>query len=178
MKEWNSIIEMLCSLNNYKCNTMVLRNYELFSNNKLISLHEDIDMLCDDSDMVINALSATCRINDSDKIHLNVLIAGALVPLDLRVVGDSYYDEQWENDLLKRRVITKEGYYIPNPIDYIYSLMYHGLFHKSELKKEYVDRILLLAEESGLEIKKEDFPIMLKDYMNKNGYVDTGYRCR
>ncbi len=176
MKEWKTIIEMLCSLNELRCRTMVLRNFELFSGNRLISMHEDIDILCDDSDEVIEALSAVRSVSVKDKIHLSVHIAGESVLIDLREVGDTYYDEKWERELLDRRVKVEDGYYVPAPIDYIFSLLYHGLFHKKSLKSEYAERILNIARDNGLEMKEEDFADRLNEYMLEHGYKDAGYR--
>lgn len=177
MKEWNTVVEMLRSLNDLKCKTMVLRNFELFSDNKLIEKHEDIDLLCDDFEQVIDALSPMYKKNQ-EQIHLNVCIAGMLVVVDLRWAGDSYYDEKWEREMLERRVMTEDGYYVPDAEDYIYSLLYHGLFHKKDLKPGYVNRILETAKKNGIEIKEGKFSEQLNEYMELHGYIDTGYRSK
>lgn len=98
---WNSIIEMLSSLNE-NCDYVVLRNYEQFEEQKLISGHEDIDLLCNNAEKVINILHAENKIQ-GDNVHLKINICNKKIDLDLRCVGDGYYDKKWELNMLEKK---------------------------------------------------------------------------
>ncbi len=175
---WETIVQMLNSLNRLSRKTLVLRNYELFEKDEFINGHEDIDLLCEDPDAVIEALYAKQTNGDEDKTHLIAGVSGRMIPIDLRTVGDSYYDSKWEADMLRRRVRTPQGYFVLHPEDYIYSLLYHGIYHKQFLKEEYVLRVMELACINEIKIDKNHLKDELDLFMRKNGYIETGYRSK
>ena len=176
--QWKSIIQMLNSLNELGSKTLILRNYELFEKDEFIKGHEDIDLLCDDPDAVIAALRAEQTNGKEDKTHLSVNVSNRMIPVDLRGVGDSYYDSKWEANMLRRRVRTPQGYFVLHPEDYIYSLLYHGIYHNQFLKEEYVLRVMELAYKNEIRIDKNHLKDELDLFMRKNGYIETGYRSK
>ncbi len=173
---WNSVMEMLLKLNDTDKKMIVLRNFERYNYGDF-SGHDDIDLLCDDPDtfkQLIGGEEVECR---KRKIQLLVMIAGQEVSVDLRYVGDGYMDEKWEKDMLSRRVAYNDTIYVPNHEDYVYSLLYHGFYHKRVLKTDYLTRVLTVSEEYNMGLREDNLFDMLNRYMDVNGYSDTGYRC-
>lgn len=177
-KEWNSIVEMLNYMGELQCKSLVLRNYELFADNSLLNNHEDIDLLCESPSFLIEQMGFFPRASVEDKTHLATYVSDRKIEIDLRYVGDTYYDEQWEKTMLKNRIKSESGFYILCPEDYIYSLLYHGFYHKNILKDEYRDRIISLAKENKIPLDKNDLKGELDRYMRKKGYLDMGYRSK
>jgi len=176
--QWKSIIQMLNSLNKINSKTLVLRNYELFEKDEFINGHDDIDLLCDEPDGVISALHAEQTNGKDDKTHLSVCVSSRIIPMDLRTVGDSYYDSKWEANMLCRRIKEPHGFYVLHPEDYIFSLIYHGIYHKQILREDYIIRIMDLAQKNEIKIKKDHLKDELDLFMTRNGYSETGYRSK
>ncbi len=173
---WDSILDMLSALNKSEGRLIVLRNYEGYDEG-LLTDHDDIDLLCENPDeirKIIRGYEVECKKN---KIQIMTDIASREISVDLRFVGDGYMDKLWEEDMLDRRVLFKNAFYIPCPKDYAYSLLYHGFYHKSFLKEDYRKRVLGISQEIGLGLNDDNLKEMLEKYMSSNGYVDTGYRC-
>ena len=65
--------------------------------------------------------------------------------------------EKWEKDILKRRILHSNGFYVPNKTDYFYTLLYHVIFHErwkgsQVIRDDYKKKLLELGRE--LKIKK------------------------
>ena len=56
------------------------------------------------------------------------------VCLDIRYVGDNYFDKNWQFKILKNRTF-KNGIFIPSKKDQLYTILYHIFFHKGFLIK-------------------------------------------
>lgn len=173
-KRWDSIATMLNSLNK-KCNYIVIRNYELFENNELIDEHEDIDILCDNIKLLAEILGAKQK-NVMDTTHYFVYIKDKKINVDIRTIGDTYYDEQWQREMLKRKELYKNLFYIPSMEDYYYSLIYHGMVHKDSLKDEYIYRLESMAHKMKKNFEKEELQSELEKYMKIHNYKRTDYR--
>lgn len=174
IKKWDSILTMLKSLNK-RCNYIVIRNYELFENNKLLSEHEDIDILCDNTRLLVETIGAKQK-NTNDTTHYYIFVQEMKINVDIRVIGDTYYDELWQREMLERREMYKNLFYIPSIEDYYYSLIYHGLIHKDDLKDEYIYRIESMAHKMKKEFKKEELQNELETYMEIHNYKKTDYK--
>ena len=71
--------------------------------------------------------------------------------LDIRCVGDGYYDKPWEEVMIKNRVKT-EGIYVLCKEDYNYSILYHALLQKRERDgAKYNQMLRELFDESNKE---------------------------
>ena len=64
-------------------------------------------------------------------------VGNDMVYFDLRHVGDNYYCEKWERDMLAEREDPGKGFYTPNRENYRWSLLYHALIHKPVVSEEY-----------------------------------------
>jgi len=170
---WESIQELLYVLN-HTCKYVVLRNFEEFPDNIQMGAHSDIDILCQDymtTKMIINGKESTRR---PYRVQNIVKIGNSYVNVDLRYSGDNYLDRKWEEDILSNRVLQNKGFYSPNEIDYLYSLLYHALIQKIVISDDYVVRI---KEKSGslgmdpIDLKEADRALgTLKAYMQQNDY--------
>ena len=125
-------------INGLEINYIVLRNYEDLMTDSFLGQHPDIDFLCDNRKVLVDAIDAKTKIDYDDGIHYLVEIGGIEVPVDIREVGDGYYDKKWEQDMLQSRVLFKELCYIPNKENYYYSLLYHALIQKDKVSEDYI----------------------------------------
>jgi len=118
------------------------------------------------------------------------MINGEEISLDLRFVGDKYYDTSWQKDMLDRKVL-KKGLFIPGEDDYFFSLLFHCKVQKSSVKEKYYGTLADLAKrlhfswyQSDLLSDDKAIGEILNGYFNSQGYyyenpLDAGvYRNR
>ena len=103
-----------------------------------------------------------------------------MVLFDFKYVRDHYFDKKWSNDILKRRILHPNGFYVPCKEDYFYTLLYHVIFQKSTSFDRYKKMINSLANELCINNDSGEIfydfdksKIFLKKYMKKMGYRDT-----
>ena len=178
MKEYTSIDEVIGRLNTLQSKYVILRNYENLTKPELfLNGHADIDILCEDSQEIVGILDAdTNRIDKppfkGDGTHYYIYINKEKVSLDLRFVGDGYYCDKWQRDMLNLR--EREGaFYVLNKENYFYSLIYHAILQKQVLTKEYQDRLSSMATALDIEVtcpSESVFISLLQSYMRKKGY--------
>lgn len=70
------------------------------------------------------------------KVANFIRIKDKIIKLDVRFVGDGYFDTRWQKRILDKR-ISKLYYYTPNNENYIFSLIYHVVYHKGFIDKKY-----------------------------------------
>ena len=178
MDSYNNISEVFDLLNQAGISYLVLRNYEnLLAPDIYMNSHDDVDLLCADSQEVVRTLHAlTNRVDQSpfigDGTHYYIYVGGEYVSLDLRYIGDDYYCEQWEKDLLNRRVMH-DGFYVMNEEDYFYTLIYHAVLQKESLSEEYLSRLLEMAAKLDvtlIERSESGLLRLLELYMQKHSY--------
>ena len=168
---WENI-ELFFSTLNRLCNYIVVRNFESLPKNYCLESHGDIDLLVDDLELCVHISDGVKAFAEDHRVHYYVRIAGEMVPFDFRYVGDSYYDINFEKNLLQNRVFVSNCFYAPCPVDYFYSLLYHALIHKSNFSDDYSERLRKLATE--IEIDFDGFLYkgvrLLAKYLYENDY--------
>lgn len=178
---FDNIQEIFEILNANSVKYLVLRNYEnLLQPELFVGEHADIDMLCDNSQQVVNLLGAQSnRRNQSplvgDGVHYYLIVNGQKVSFDLRQVGDGYYCEKWEVDLLRRRK-KQACFYVMEDEDYFYTLAYHAILQKRQFSDEYRCRLQAMASDCGIAMdgnNERGFLHVLEQYMNQHGYQFT-----
>lgn len=180
--EYNNFQEVIDILHSNSINYLILRNYDnLLSPEMYQDGHGDVDILCEDSIKLADAINALNfiqkdgRIRD-DKIHYYIKVNGKDVSIDLRSVGDGYYCTKWQNDMLDRKIINN-GFYVMEPVDHFYSLVYHAILQKRSLSDEYKTRLNgMYVELSGIGnsyMDENDFISLLDKFMMDKGYVYT-----
>jgi hypothetical protein len=85
---------------------------------------------------------------------------------DLRYVGDGYYDVTMERAMLTNRVVCR-NFFVPNPEDLLYSLLYHALVHKPTISSNY--KHYFIANNVWSENRSE-LLLHLATYLNTHGY--------
>lgn len=174
-KIWLSVEQIFTELNDADCVYAVLRNYECMSTgNPFVDGHDDIDLLCNDSRKVQKILCAKKRFLFPTVNSYYISFQERSVNVDIRFVGDGYYDTAWERKMLANRVLIDDNIYVLDSINYFYSLIYHALFQKHCLSDEYLVKLLSMAKalcipcRSPLELLQ-----ILEDYMLANNYYYT-----
>ena len=178
MSHYKTITEVFDILNDNKVSYLVLRNYEnLLEPEMYIDGHGDVDLLCADSQEIARLLKAETTRNVTppfigDGTHYHIYVDGEKVSLDLRYVGDDYYCEQWEKDLLDKRV-GHDGFYVMDEENYFYTLIYHAILQKPSLSDEYLHRLINMAGASGISLNDKSEKGLLRaleNYMTRHGY--------
>ena len=159
---------------NSKCNYLVLRNFEEYYDDILLPGHNDIDVLVaskKDARIMIKVFEAIPRFQPEDGIHYKFLYRGVMVDLDIRIVGDGYYDKKWEKDLIANRRLDNRGFYIIGDItEYFYSLVYHAILQKDYLADDYIIRFKNMGVLDVSECVEEKLLVHLHRYMIQSGY--------
>ena len=181
MSHYTNIQEVIDTLNNQHTPYLVLRNYDnLLSNEIYMDGHGDIDILCTESKPIVEALHAKTKHKDQkgligDGTHYHIYVSNQPVSIDLRYIGDGYYCDKWQEEMLKHRVLHK-GFYVMDAINHFYSLVYHAILQKNALSEEYQSRLLSMAAALKISLPSQDEKGLLKvleDFMKRNGYTYT-----
>lgn len=135
---WNSWAEMFGMLN-ITSKYLVLRN---FKGMPLQNMDDDLDILTDNYQKAASALGV---IQDQKKPYKGyVRVQSQKVPIDIRYVGDNYYNTSWEKDMLSTRIYNN-GVFIPRNDHYFFSLLVHCRIQKLEVKEKYITELTRLA---------------------------------
>lgn len=173
---WSDINLMLYTLNN--CATyIILRNFEGFPDNLTFGEHGDIDILGENEKQLKLILNASKVFKQKSRVRYLTKINGQDVYMDFRYMGDGYYDEQWEKDLLEHRILCKDLFFTPDNSDYAYSLLYHGLIHKGKISNDYILRLKGYKILEDIYVNGEfNYALAakkLKDFLETKGYEIT-----
>ncbi len=167
LNAWYSLEELFYVLGR-DVNYVVLRNFEYLPDKFRSSEHGDIDLLVDDYEEAVRALSGKAVFSEKYRVHYCTRIRDELVYFDLRHVGDNYYCADWERAMLRDRDNSGRGFYIPNHENYRWSLMYHALIHKSKVSEEYRAKLGELFDFPEGEYLQE-----LRNFLAANDYSMT-----
>ena len=179
--EFNSIADFFQILNEAGVRYLVLRNFEnLLEPEMYLDGHGDIDLLGESAEQIVLLTGALSKSKDSserfgDGIHYSIYVAGQFVSLDLRQVGDGYYCEKWEKNLLERRE-EHECFFVMPLDDYFYTLIYHAILQKPLLSDEYRKRLSDMATKLGVSLSRyeqKNFLHLLEFHMKENNYKFT-----
>ena len=171
---YNSIEELFYVLNN-TIDYVVLRNHEVLPQAYTVEGHGDIDLLVENKNYAVYLTLAKPVFTEPYRVYYNIKIAGKEVPFDFRHVGDGYYDETWERNILKNRVLERQIFYVPSPIDQFYSLLYHAYVQKPFVKDDYPPKLHFYANNIGLLYEKSQDGAMklLDSFLSNNCYAFT-----
>lgn len=170
MKVWESLEDVFKELNKKNINYVVLRNYEMLNKGKLLKYHEDIDFLCNNPKILINTLGAMPRAT----INYYIKVKEKNIPIDIRWIGDGYYDKIWQIHMLKNRKLYKNMVYVMNNNDYFYSLLYHALIQKRKIPIDYNKRLINMGKHLNIEFNDiEDYRKSLNLFMKERNYYYT-----
>ena len=170
---WNSLEEVFSAWNSAV-------NYVIVQNND-----SSIDILTDDRKKLIRMLQPSgwrfFRLHQQIKTN----IGGRQILWNVRNTGDGYFCLQWEQDMLKEKVLNSKNVYVLNEEHHFYSFVYSSLLHKKWLTNDHyatAHRLLESLPQTGeMQITangKDSFPDafdyyfdLLNNYMQRKEYV-------
>ena len=150
----------------------VLRNHECLPDEYTVEGHGDIDLLIENKNYMFYLTLAKRVFPESYRVYHTIKIAGEEIPFDFRYVGDNYYDQPWEEHIIKHRRLEKMLFYIPNPEDQYYTLLYHAYIQKWEVKEDYLSKLAHYASVIN-EVYKPEVESAIKQidsYLEKNRF--------
>lgn len=172
-RDFRCIQQVIDKLNADGVNYLILRNYECLLDDQIyVGGHEDIDVLCESTAPVVNSLGAISNRAREDNTHYHIFVDGNRVNLDLRSVGDGYYCENWQKEMLQNKKFYN-GFYVMSDEDYYYSLIYHAIFQKKYFTEEYRQRLAEMSQnlcKKKLAFDREHFVEDLCIYMRSKDY--------
>lgn len=175
---WDSMGALFSALNETSL-YVVLRNFENLPTQYRVESHGDVDLLVGDFWESTLAANATPVFRGEGLVQQRVVIGGSVVPFDFRYVGDGYYDEKWQRQILASRQM-KAGVYVPDLTNYFYSLLYHAAVHKPAIASDYAKRLCAQAESLGIPLgagtslgDPKYTRRILREYLSKSGYRFT-----
>lgn len=128
---------------------VVMRNHECLPNQYTVEGHGDIDILCENKNWMSYLTGAQKVFPEHYRVYHTIKIGGIDVPFDFRYIGDNYYDQPWQEDILNSRVLTKDLFYTPDAENQYYSLLYHAYIQKWKVKEDYPSKLQKYAEAIG-----------------------------
>lgn len=158
-KDFSELFEVLNASSKY----IVLRNFE-FLPDDFFENDKDVDILCENVIDFISSSNARVLEITEGGAKLIITIDNKDVPFDIRFVGDNYYCDQWSRDMLLQRVRTKHDIFRPRVDDYFFSLLYHSVLQKSEVKPSYINHFEALS-------KSMDFDFFDMKKINEKKYI-------
>ncbi|NMP30446.1 hypothetical protein HII17_02625 [Thalassotalea sp. M1531] len=180
-KGWVDFNEMF-QVANWCSDWAVMRNAEYLPDD-FWGNDKDVDILCANLSDFINATNAEAK-NLSDA-NFRVKIDNQMVDVDARVVGDDYYDQAWQRQMLKAKRIENTVPWLSKE-DYFYSLFYHARVHKQSVKAVYIERLQALANELSINFSHDVLysntlsAKLLDEFFKQNNYFITypnDYAC-
>jgi hypothetical protein len=93
------------------------------------------------------------------KVSNYIRVKDKKIHLDVRYVGDNYFDNGWQKKILKNRKYFS-GYFLPDFENQLYTLMYHITYHKGFIDKKYIN-LLKKKFKKNLNLK------LVKDKINR-----------
>lgn len=172
-KKFDSLQDAFYELNKYSnLKWVVMRNFDDFVDG------DDIDFLTDDYFYFMRVLDTIEKpkggifnsVSNGGKSVRNYIKVGKKdIPIDIRYLGDNFYDRKFQQDMLNTRIKHPNGFYIPNKEMHMYSLIYHAIIHKPKISDTYIK----VFKQYGLkdsEINKNNLKYILDYWLQNKGY--------
>lgn len=171
---FNSIQQFFYLLNN-TIKYCILRNHEILPNQYTVEGHGDIDLLVENKNYARYLTLAHPVYKDPLRVYHLIKIDNKEIPFDFRHVGDLYYDNAWEKDILENRRFLEKGMYVPNNEDQYYSLLYHAYIQKYAVADDYHEKLRLYAERISVEYDANQncAIVQLISFLKKHHYAIT-----
>lgn len=155
---WNNLEEVFNTLNE-TIEYVVMRNYTPLPEEYYSATHGDIDFLVRDYQNAQFILRAQPVFSEPYRVHNKIVVDRKEVLLDLRYIGDNYYDTSWQENILKTKLLYN-NLYVMDEENHFYSLLYHALVHKPSVGDDYVSTLRSLNKNLAVthkEINKQWF---------------------
>lgn len=132
---WSSLKELFDIMRHTEY--VVLRKHETLPYDYLEGDH-DIDILCGSLREMVLLTGAKKRNIGISSYYIEV--NGDIVDFDIRFIGDSYLDSQWEKTIIVNRTY-RNGISIMDDENQLFSILYHALTQKDEVSNYYMEKI-------------------------------------
>ena len=135
--------------------------------------HGDVDFLCYNLKQMVLLSNSKPVFRSKDRVRNVVNIANEELFCDFRYIGDGYYDKQWEENILSRRVFFKDLFYIPDERNLYYTLLYHALIQKNKIADDYVEKLKTYRGAQNEELPINSRVLLIKElisYLKEKGY--------
>tara|TARA_Y100000310_G_C20699773_1_gene828605 strand:- start:349 stop:945 length:597 start_codon:yes stop_codon:yes gene_type:complete len=138
---FKNLREMFDKLNESGEKYVVLRNWDNLPDKADLGPHGDLDLLVANKDAVVALLKGKATTSTPNRVQFKIDIGNSFQMVDVRFLGDDYYPSSWELKMLCDRIMHPQGFYIPNPQDYFWSLLYHAVIHKPTIAEDYQNKL-------------------------------------
>jgi len=179
-RHFDTLKRVFDTLNMSGAKYVVLRNFEKMPDEvKVDPNHLNVDLLVSDYYAVKGVIDgdspdkywATQYENGKYRVVNTVFIGGKRVNFYVRYAGDNYLDEQWQRDILRRRVQSRSVVYVPSKEDHLYSIIYHAIIQKPSISDAYVKVMTTLGNYTPTQAQDKVFLRgELDAFMEKHGY--------
>ena len=109
---------------------VVMRNWEEFLGDTPVA-HPDIDLLVYDLGHWIELFPDAKRVYEHPRVMFTLEIGDMVVQFDVRYIGDRYYPEFFEKEMIKYKCRHPAGFWIPSKTHHMQGLAYHVAHHKN-----------------------------------------------
>ncbi|MEY8251675.1 MAG: hypothetical protein RPR91_04755 [Colwellia sp.] len=116
---------------------VVMRNFEGIPRGLRSDLHDDIDFLTVNETDFVHVINAKKVKGPKYRAQYKLNIAKEDFLCDVRSIGDGYYDESWQRNILANRIYDSCGFFRPSEGDHHFSLLSHCLVHKIKISEDY-----------------------------------------
>lgn len=167
---WHSYKELFDILN-VTTNYLVQRSFETlpFKNEEL-----DIDFLTDNYQRLASTIG--CKQDKKYPYKGIANIKNNRISIDMRYVGDNYYNTIWSERMLNRK-LNCNGVFTPRIDDFFFSLLFHCKVQKPSVKGKYITQLDDIAKILGFDwfnkdLLNNDLQIakLLNGYYRSEGY--------
>ncbi len=138
---------------------LILRNYTDLS--KDLQAIDDIDFLVVNRDKFALFSNAVKMSKGTERANYRVTINESDIDIDLRYIGDNYFDQSWQQNCMNKKVLHDKGFYIMDDENQHFSLLYHVLIHKTKIPGKYKDFSKLTVD---------DLRVRLYEFMHDKEY--------
>lgn len=158
---WSSLEQFFYFMNDIEP-YILLTNFNNFIPN--LPAGDDIDIMTVNQKKFALFANATKISKGSERVNYQITVDNKLIDIDIRYVGDGYFDIHWQKQCMQSRVMHTKGFYVMNEINQYYTMLYHSLIHKKNIPGKY--QVFFALEAKYLKVK-------LYEYMHENSYHMT-----
>jgi len=131
---WDSLEQFFYFINEVEP-YLILRNFSELD--KKIEEIDDIDFLVNNRSKFALFSNAVKMSKGTERANYSILVDKKKLHIDLRYIGDNYFDQFWQQDCMNKKVLHDKGFYIMDEENQYFSLLYHALIHKRIMPEKY-----------------------------------------
>lgn len=114
---------------------IILRNSDELTED--LQLLDDIDFLVQNRRAFAYFSNARKMSKGTERANFRIRVSNQEIDIDIRYIGDNYFDTRWQMNCMKSRLKHPGGFYIMDEENQYHSLAYHALIHKRAMPEKY-----------------------------------------